>query len=185
MNLVRTPLMDEAAVRDALRRMATELIGLSADPSMISLLGIRRRGDHIAVLLKEELERLGVKAPVGALDITFYRDDLATVGPRPVVGETELPAGGIDDRIVVLVDDVLHTGRTIRAALNELNDWGRPARTLLCVLAVRDGRELPIQADLAGISVEDVLPHQRVEAAVPALDGRLGLDLVEVAGEAE
>lgn len=184
MNLVRTSLMDEAAVRDALRQMATELIESCTDPSLISLLGIRRRGDHIAILLQEQLAAQGVSAPVGALDITFYRDDLATVGPRPVVGETELPAGGIDDRIVVLVDDVLHTGRTIRAALNELNDWGRPARTLLCVLAVRDGRELPIQADLAGLRV-DVGPKQRVEAAVPALDGRLGLDLVQVAGEVE
>ena len=184
MNLVRTPLMDEAAVREALHRMASDLIERSSDPSLISLLGIRRRGDHLAVLLQAELAELGVNVPVGALDITLYRDDLGTVGPRPVVGETQLPAGGIDDRIVVLVDDVLHTGRTIRAALNALNDWGRPARTLLCVLAVRDGRELPIQADLFGVEIE-VVPPQRVEAAVPALDGRLGLDLVDVAGETE
>lgn len=179
MTATRTPLMDESAVRAALSRMANDVLSRVGDPSRMVLLGIRRRGDRLAALLREELARAGHDVPIGALDITLYRDDLATVGPRPLIGETDLPPGGIDDRVVVLVDDVLHTGRTIRAALNEITDWGRPARTLLCVLADRGGRELPIQADVVGTTVQVAAPRT-VEVSVPEIDGRLGLDLVEL-----
>ena len=181
MNASRTPLMDESAVRAALSRMASDVLARIDDPSRMVLLGIRRRGDRLAALLRDRLAESGVDVPLGAIDITLYRDDLATVGPRPLIGETHLPAGGIDDRTVVLVDDVLHTGRTIRAALNEITDWGRPARILLCVLADRGGREFPIQADVVGTTVQ-VSDPRRVEVLVPEIDGRLGLDLVDVSG---
>ena len=113
--------------------------------------------------------------PTGKLDITLYRDDLQTIGPRPVVGETSLP--DIDDRIVVIVDDVLFTGRTVRAALDEVSDFGRPRRVLLCVLVDRGGRELPIQADVVGTTVS-LTPADRVDVLLSERDGR---DVVELA----
>ena len=176
--------MDEAAVRRALARMAREIVEKNDGTGNMVLMGIHRRGDEIAGLLQEEIESAeGVKVPVGTLDITLYRDDLAAIGPRPVVGESELPADGIDDRAVVIVDDVLYTGRTARAALNELMDWGRPSRIWLCVLADRGGREIPVQPDVVGRRVE-VGRGQRVEVLVPGLDGRLGVDVVTTPPEA-
>lgn len=180
----RIPLMDEPAVRRALARMARELVEKNRGTEGLVLMGIHRRGDDLAALLRDEIRKAeGVEVPVGVLDITLYRDDLATVGPRPVIGESSLPAAGIDDQTVVIVDDVLFTGRTVRAALNELMDWGRPARILLCVLADRGGRELPVQPDVVGRSIE-VRNGQQVEVLVPGLDGRLGVDLVSPAPEA-
>ena len=131
-------------------------------------------------MLRSEVEAAEqVTLPLGTLDITLYRDDLIAIGPRPVVGESVLPPGGVDDRAVVLVDDVLFTGRTIRAALNELMDWGRPSRVFLCVLVDRGGREIPIQPDVVG-RVLTVLPEQTVNVSVPEVDGRLAVDIVSV-----
>jgi pyrimidine operon attenuation protein / uracil phosphoribosyltransferase len=106
----------------------------------------------------------------GALDITLYRDDLQTVGPRPVVGRTTLPLT-LDGKRVVIVDDVLYTGRTIRAALDELADFGRPARIALVVLIDRGGRELPIHADIVGRTV-DVPAGKRVDVLLSEVDDR-------------
>ncbi|HSM07056.1 MAG TPA: bifunctional pyr operon transcriptional regulator/uracil phosphoribosyltransferase PyrR [Longimicrobiales bacterium] len=173
-------IMDEASVRRALARISREILERNGGPDGLVLMGIRRRGDLLARLLHEEiLSADGHDVPLGALDITLYRDDLATVGPRPLVGETQLPPGGIDDATVVLVDDVLFTGRTVRAALNELMDYGRPARIILCVLADRGGRELPIQADIVGRHVE-TLGSQRVEVRVPPLDDTLAVEIEDV-----
>lgn len=180
----RIEIMDEAAVRRALARMAREIVEINRGTEGLALMGIRRRGDDLAELVRDEIEKAeGVRVPAGVLDITLYRDDLAAIGPRPVIGESSLPPAGIDDRTIVLVDDVLYTGRTVRAALNELMDWGRPARTLLCVLADRGGRELPIHPDVVGRTVE-VMPGRRVEVLVPELDGRLAVDVVADAPEA-
>jgi len=181
-----TQIMDEAAVQRTLSRIAREILDRNEGPGGLVLMGIRRRGDHLAALLQEEVAQAeGAAIPMGALDITLYRDDLATVGPRPLVGETQLPPQGIDGATVVLVDDVLHTGRTIRAALNELMDYGRPARVLLAVLVDRDGREIPIRADFVGRHVE-WLGDQRVEVRVPDLDHRLAVELVSATdGEGE
>ena len=171
--------MDEAAVRRALARIAREILERNGGPDGLVLVGIRRRGDLLARLLQEEIRDAGGHdVPLGALDITLYRDDLATVGPRPLIGETQLPPGGIDGVSVVLVDDVLYTGRTVRAALNELADYGRPARIVLCVLVDRGGREIPIQADIVGRHVE-TLGNQRVEVRVPPLDPVLAVELEE------
>ena len=176
----RIQLMDEADVRREVARMAREIVEVNKGTRDLVLMGIHRRGTDIATLLQEEILRAeGAEVPSGSVDITLYRDDLGTVGPRPVVGETELPAEGIDEKNVVIVDDVAYTGRTVRAAINELSDWGRPRRVLLCVLVDRGGRELPIQPDITGRAVEVDAPD-RVEVLVPELDGRLGVELVRV-----
>lgn len=183
-SLDRISIMNERAVRRTLERMSREIVEKHGGTEGLVLMGIHRRGVHLAQLLAVEIERAEHRSvPTGSLDITLYRDDLRTVGPRPVVGETALPPGGIDNRTVVLVDDVLFTGRTIRAALNELSDWGRPARIYLCVLVDRGGRELPIQPDVVGRGVR-VQGDQRVEVLVPDLDGTLGVEIVTVAPEA-
>ena len=123
-----------------------------------------------------------VIVPLGTLDITLYRDDLMAIGPRPVVGASDLPKGGVDDRAVVIVDDVLFTGRTIRAALNELTDWGRPSRVSLCVLVDRGGREIPIQPNVVGKTLS-VPPDHTVEVSVPDLDGEWSVDIVTLTPE--
>jgi pyrimidine operon attenuation protein / uracil phosphoribosyltransferase len=174
----RTTLMDADAVQETLERMAEEIVEQAGGTGNLVLLGIRRRGVELAERIREVVrEREDGEVLTGAVDITLYRDDLAQIGPRPVVGETQLPMEGIDDRVVVVVDDVLYTGRTIRAAMNELTDWGRPARIHLAVLVDRGGRELPIQPDVVGRVVE-VGPGQRVEVLVPEIDGRMAVDLV-------
>jgi len=161
----RIHLMNEADVRREVARMAREIVERNGGTDRLVLMGIHRRGTQIAALLQEEIEQAeGVSLPAGSIDITLYRDDLAAVGPRPVVGGSDLPPEGIDDRTVVIVDDVAYTGRTGRAALNEVSDWGRPSRILLCVLVDRGGRELPIQPDFTGRKVptskdEQVLVH--------------------------
>jgi pyrimidine operon attenuation protein/uracil phosphoribosyltransferase len=180
----RQLLMDERAVERALARMAREIVERNNGTQRLALMGIHRRGVQLAERLADEIERAeGQRPPVGTLDITLYRDDLMAIGPRPVVGETRLPPGGIDGRAIVIVDDVAYTGRTARAALDELADFGRPARIYLCVLVDRGGRELPIQPDIVGRTV-DVLPGQRVEVLVPEFDGRLGVELSTPGGEA-
>lgn len=169
--------MDERAVERALARMAREIVERNEGTQGLSLLGIHRRGIQLAERIAAEIERAeGERPPVGSLDITLYRDDLMAIGPRPVVGETRLPPGGIDGRVVVIVDDVAYTGRTARAALDELADFGRPARIYLCVLIDRGGRELPIQPDIVGRTVETI-SGQRVDVLVPELDGRLAVEL--------
>jgi pyrimidine operon attenuation protein/uracil phosphoribosyltransferase len=172
--------MDEGAVQRALARMAREIVEQADGTENLVLVGIHRRGVELAAQLAREIEQgVGADIPTGSLDITLYRDDLMAIGPRPVVGETRLPVGGIDDRTVVIVDDVLYTGRTVRAALDELADFGRPRRILLCVLVDRGGRELPIHADIIGKTVS-VAGDQRVEVLVPEMDGRSGVELVNV-----
>jgi pyrimidine operon attenuation protein / uracil phosphoribosyltransferase len=176
-NPERRLLMDERAVERALARMAREVVERSNGVQGLCVMGIQRRGVQLAERLAGEIERAeGQLPPVGTLDITLYRDDLTAIGPRPVLGETRLPPGGIDGVNLVIVDDVLYTGRTVRAALDELADFGRPARILLCVLVDRGGRELPIQPDIVGrtFSVET---REVIEVLVPELDGRLAVEL--------
>ena len=163
-------LLDARGMDRTLRRMADEIVELNDGTDNLIIVGIQRRGvqlaDRIVGIIRE---REGDSVPRGALDITLYRDDLQTVGPRPVVGPTDLP-WNLEDRHVVIVDDVLYTGRTVRAALDELADFGRPARIALAVLVDRGGRELPIHADIVGKKVT-VPRHGRVDVLVRELDG--------------
>jgi pyrimidine operon attenuation protein / uracil phosphoribosyltransferase len=172
----RTPLLDERALGRTLARMATEIVERGRGTDDLVLVGIQRRGVELADRLKRLIDQSeGSTVATGKLDITLYRDDLQTVGPRPVVGETRLP--NLDGRTVVIVDDVLYTGRTVRAALDECADFGRPRRILLCVLIDRGGRELPIQADIVGTTVS-TSPGDRVDVFVSELDGRDAVELV-------
>ncbi len=176
----RIHVMSESDVRRAVARMSREIVERNGGTEGLVLMGIHRRGTHIAAMIREEIEQAeGVEIESGSLDITLYRDDLEVVGPRPIIGGSELPPNGIEGRCIVIVDDVAYTGRTVKAALNELGDWGRPKRTLLCVLVDRGGRELPIHPDITGRKVQ-VLPNQRVEVLVPELDGRLGVELIQM-----
>lgn len=169
--------MNARAVARTISRMADEIIERNDGVERLMLVGIQRRGVQIAERLAEVIKsREGVAVPLGALDITLYRDDLQTVGPRPVVGTTHLP-GALEEQVVVIVDDVLFTGRTIRAALDELADFGRPSRIMLAVLVDRGGRELPIHADVVGHTVS-VPPGGRVDVFVPQLDNKDEVTLV-------
>ncbi len=180
----RVTLLDADAVDRVLARMAREIVERNEGTEGLVLLGIRRRGVELAERIRSSMEaEEGRAIPAGALDITLYRDDLGTVGPRPIIGESDLPLEGVDDRTVVIIDDVLFTGRTSRAAMNELMDWGRPRRILLCVLVDRGGRELPIQPDIVGRQV-GALPNQIVEVLVPEEDGRLAVELITRVPEA-
>jgi pyrimidine operon attenuation protein/uracil phosphoribosyltransferase len=178
----RRALMDPARVEETLARMAAEIVAETGTEGLV-LVGIERRGVQLAGRIADHVEAQAGERPLtGSLDITLYRDDLMSVGPRPVVGQTRLPTGGIDGRPLVIVDDVLYTGRTVRAALDELADFGRPSRILLAVLVDRGGRELPIQADVVGERVA-VGEGETVEVLVPELDGRLGVERVGVEAE--
>src|SRR5437870_12083679 len=120
--------MDETAVRSAIARMAAEIVKRNGGVADLILVGIQRRGVQLSHFLADEINtRHQAQIPLGTLDITLYRDDLTAIGPRPVLGETRLPTGGIDGKTVVIVDDVCYTGRTARAALDELADFGRPS----------------------------------------------------------
>jgi pyrimidine operon attenuation protein/uracil phosphoribosyltransferase len=172
----RTLLLDDRALGRTLARMATEIVERGGGTEALVLVGIQRRGVELADRLKRLIDQSeGSSVASGKLDITLYRDDLQTVGTRPVVGETRLP--DLDGRTVVIVDDVLYTGRTVRAALDECADFGRPRRILLCVLIDRGGRELPIQADITGTTVSTG-PGDRVDVLVSELDGRDAVELV-------
>ena len=167
----QSTVLDARSLDRTLRRMADEIVELNDGTDDLIIVGIQRRGVQLAARLVSTIaEREGARVPQGALDITLYRDDLQTVGPRPVVGPTEIPVD-VDGRRVVIVDDVLYTGRTVRAALDELADFGRPKRIALAVLIDRGGRELPIQPDIVGKRVETG-SGQRVDVLVEELDGR-------------
>src|SRR5499427_7043976 len=146
----KAQLMSSSEIERTLVRLAYEIVEKNGGVDGLGLVGIRRRGVPIAERLGKIITRIeNAKVPVGTLDITFYRDDLSTLDQKPVVQKTELGAN-VEDKIVVLTDDVLYTGRTTRAAMDALFDHGRPRRVYLCVLIDRGHRELPIEAAFVG-----------------------------------
>ena len=153
--------MDADRMSRALTRIAHEILERNRGTGELALVGIRRRGVPLARRIAHTLRNINhEEVPTGALDITLYRDDLMRqpVGPQPVIRRTEIPFS-IDDRRILLVDDVLYTGRTVRAAINVLFDYGRPQRIMLAALADRGGRELPVAADFTGVRA-DIQPGQ-------------------------
>jgi pyrimidine operon attenuation protein / uracil phosphoribosyltransferase len=164
--------MDADRMSRALTRMAHEILERNRGLDELALVGIRTRGVPIAKRLAKSLREInGDDIPTGALDITLYRDDLMRnpVGPQPLVRRTEIPFS-IDDRKILLVDDVLYTGRTIRAALDALIDFGRPKAIQLVVLVDRGHRELPIKADYVGKNVP-TSRRESVQVRVEEVDG--------------
>jgi pyrimidine operon attenuation protein/uracil phosphoribosyltransferase len=146
----KSTILDAQEMARIIRRMAVEIVERNGGVAGLMLAGIRTRGVPLAERIAAEIERMeGQKVPLGALDITLYRDDLSTIAAQPQVKGTHLPLP-IDDIVVVLCDDVLYTGRTVRAALDELIDFGRPKAVQLAVLIDRGHRELPIQANFVG-----------------------------------
>ena len=175
----KAEIIDGEGLRRAITRIAHEIIERNGGAQNLVLVGIRRRGVPLAMRLSQKIHEFeGVEPPVGALDITLYRDDLQTISHQPVVSGTDIPCS-IDDKIVILVDDVLFTGRTVRAALDELIDLGRPKAIQLAVMIDRGHREIPIRADFVGKNV----PTSRREVImvkVQEIDRRDGVSIGEM-----
>jgi pyrimidine operon attenuation protein/uracil phosphoribosyltransferase len=172
--------MDADRISRSLTRIAHEILERNRGVGDLALIGIRARGVPLAARIARELKSLtSVDVPTGALDITLYRDDLMrhAVGPQPVIRRTEINFS-IDDRVILLVDDVLYTGRTIRAALDALIDFGRPRAIQLVALVDRGHRELPIRADYVGRNIP-TSQQQSVQVRLLEIDGR---DEVELEG---
>ena len=177
-------LMEAEEIRRSVTRIAHEILERNKGGEDVVLVGIAARGDDLARRLATELERIeGVKVPVGALDITFYRDDIGLRAEAPEVHETRI-SFDITGKEVVLVDDVLFTGRTIRAALDALVDFGRPDAIQLAVLVDRGHRELPIRADFVGKNVPSS-SRERVKVYFEPTDGRDAVEILERADGGE
>jgi pyrimidine operon attenuation protein/uracil phosphoribosyltransferase len=171
-------LMSASEIDRTLVRLAHEILEKSEDLDRLAFIGIRRRGVPIAQRLAAKIQSLeGLAIPVGVLDITLYRDDLSTVGAQPVVHSTEINFS-VTDRDIILMDDVLYTGRTIRAAMDALFDHGRPARVQLLVLIDRGHRELPIEARFVGRSVQTA-DNEMIEVRFNEVDQTEKVLLVE------
>ncbi len=170
--------MTAADMNRVMARLASQIVENNPDLANVLLVGIRRRGVPLAERLAAKIEETDkVKVATGALDITLYRDDLSTVAEQPVINKTELPAN-VTGRTIILVDDVLYTGRTIRAALDQLIDFGRPKRVQLAVLIDRGWRELPIQADYVG-KIVTTTEHEIIKVMLPEFDEEEKVVLVE------
>ncbi len=177
---LKSVLMDEAAVRRTLRRMTHEIIERDRELSRVVLVGIRRRGVPLAQMLADNIREFeGVDLPVGYIDITLYRDDLSQTSDMPVTRNSRIDCD-ITGKTVILTDDVIYTGRTVRAAIEAVFSFGRPAAVQLAVLVDRGHRELPLRPDFVGKNV----PTSREEAIgvmVPEIDGALRVELYTLA----
>jgi len=164
-------LMDETDMARSLMRLAHEVTEKNKQIKGLALIGIQRRGTYLAQRISKLMEKiLKERVPTGSLDITFYRDDLSRIAYQPIVRNTEI-LFPIDDKDIILVDDVLYTGRTVRAAIDALLDFGRPRKIELVVLVDRGHRELPIRADYVGKNIP-TSDEEMVEVRVKELDGR-------------
>ena len=163
--------LDAAAVQRALTRIAHEILERTQGADDAVLLGVPTRGAHLAARLGAQIAAVeGLALPVGTLDVTMYRDDLR-LKPARALGRTEIPGGGVDGKLVILVDDVLFSGRTIRAALDALGDIGRPRAVQLAVLVDRGHRELPIRADYVGKNLPTA-QRETVQVRLVETDGQ-------------
>ena len=163
--------MDEAALRRSMMRITHEIIEKNNGAGDVVLLGIRRRGIPLAKMLQDNFARLGETGiPVGSIDISLYRDDLSIMADQPVTGESEIPCD-INGRTVILVDDVIYTGRTVRAAIEAVFHFGRPRSIQLAVLIDRGHRELPIRPDYVGKNVPTSL-LEMISVQLTEIDGQ-------------
>jgi len=173
--------MNAKGIQEALNRMATQIVIDSPETERLVLIGIRTGGAFLADRIQKLIQaQKGTAVSTGALDITLYRDDWTRINHKPIVGKTEVPVC-LDDKTIILVDDVLYTGRTVRAALDALIDFGRPRRISLAVLVDRGGRELPISADYFGLRL-DAKPGERVNVYLTEMGKK---DQVVVEGGSE
>ncbi|MEW5758860.1 MAG: bifunctional pyr operon transcriptional regulator/uracil phosphoribosyltransferase PyrR [Candidatus Omnitrophota bacterium] len=166
----KAKIIDKEAIERSLMRIAHEILEKNTSSDLV-IIGIQRRGVHLANRLADCIKNIkGLRPQIGSLDITLYRDDLSLVSAQPVVQKTEINFD-IFERTVILVDDVLYTGRTIRCALDELIDFGRPKSIQLAVLVDRGHRELPIRADFVGKNIPTSL-KENVEVRLAEIDGK-------------
>lgn len=169
-------IINEEEMRRAVQRISHEIVERNRGIEEVVLIGIRRRGLPLAQRIQENIRNFeGAEVPLGALDITLYRDDLQKIAQQPVVRTTEIPFD-VEDKVLILVDDVLYTGRTVRAALDAVMDFGRPRVIQLAVLIDRGHRELPIRADYVGKNV----PTSRREVVKVKLREEDGIDGVSI-----
>ncbi|HNZ36560.1 MAG: bifunctional pyr operon transcriptional regulator/uracil phosphoribosyltransferase PyrR [Candidatus Marinimicrobia bacterium] len=175
---VKARLADEQGVNRTITRLAHEIIENCKGTENVGIIGIRTRGDYLAKRLAHKIEEIeNVKLPVGVLDVVMYRDDFRMKTKLPRVEVTDIPFD-VDGKILILVDDVIYTGRTIRAALDALMDFGRPAAIQLAVLVDRGHRELPIKPDYVGKNVPTSIGEE-VRVMIKEIDGRDEILLVE------
>lgn len=174
----KAQLMSASEIERTLVRLAYEIVEKNGGVDGLGFVGIRRRGVPLAERLGKIIARIeNAQVPVGTLDITFYRDDLSTLGPKPVVQEKEI-GFEIEDKSVVLCDDVLYTGRTTRAALDALFSYGRPRRVQLCVLIDRGWREIPVEATFVGRHVQTTA-NEVIEVKLTEIDNAEKVLLME------
>ena len=174
----KTQLMSATEIDRALQRLAHEVVERSGGTANLALIGIRRRGVPLAQRIARAMRGIdGSEVPVGTLDITLYRDDLSKVASQPVLHSSEIPFI-VDDKDLLLVDDVLYTGRTARAAMNGLFDLGRPSRVRLAVLIDRGHRELPIEASFVGRHIQ-TSANESIEVRLKEVDPEERVMLVE------
>jgi pyrimidine operon attenuation protein/uracil phosphoribosyltransferase len=180
----KSQIMSASEIDRTLIRLAHEILERTRDLDQLAFIGIRRRGVPIAQRLAKKIESLeNRKIPVGILDINLYRDDLTTVDIKPVVSSTEI-AFSVQDKDIILMDDVLYTGRTVRAALDALFDHGRPSRVQLLVLIDRGHRELPVEARFVGRTVQTT-DNEIIEVKFQEIDGMEKVLLVEKVAASE
>jgi len=174
----KSKLMDKRTIESALKRMAHEILEKNDEADSIAIVGIRNRGEYLASRVAAAIEKIKGKRPsFGILDITLYRDDLTDLAQQPIVHETKLDFD-ISQKHIILVDDVLYTGRTIRCALDELIDFGRPKSIQLAVLIDRGHRELPIRADYVGKNIP-TSGNEVIEVKLEESDGKEEVILAE------